>query len=82
MVRTQIQLPDELYERMKRFATARELSMAEVARRGLEDLLRRYPEPESADPEWQIPRTTVGTVQVSLEDLRNVAVEDETNRSR
>lgn len=82
MIRTQIQLPDELYERIKRFAAARELSMAEVARRGLEDLLRRYPEPESTDPEWQIPLTTVGTVQVSLEDLKNIVAEEEANRSR
>jgi hypothetical protein len=36
MTRTQIQLPDELYQRAKAFAAQRELSLAEVTRRGLE----------------------------------------------
>jgi hypothetical protein len=43
MVRTQIQLPDALYERAKQFAADREMSLAELARRGLELLLERYP---------------------------------------
>ena len=44
MTRTQIQLPDELYERAKRFGSARELSLAEMTRRGLEMFLARFPE--------------------------------------
>lgn len=43
MNRTQIQLPDALYERAKAFAAEREISLAEVIRKGLELLLDRYP---------------------------------------
>jgi hypothetical protein len=55
MVKTQIQLPDELYRELKRVAREREMSLAEVLRRGAEILLRRYPEsPESAET-WALP---------------------------
>ena len=43
MTRTQIQLPDSLYERAKQFAAASELSLAEITRRGIELYLERYP---------------------------------------
>ena len=46
MKRTQIQLPDELYQRAKAFAAQRELSLAEVTRRGLELFLDRFPSTE------------------------------------
>ena len=36
MIRTQIQLPDQLFEQAKRVAGQREISMAELVRRGLE----------------------------------------------
>ena len=36
MTRTQIQIPDVLYGRTKRFAESREISMAEVCRNALE----------------------------------------------
>lgn len=36
MTRTQIQLPDELYQQAKALATDREISLAELVRRGLE----------------------------------------------
>lgn len=39
MTRTQIQLPDELYRRAKEVAEAREVSLAELIRNGLELLL-------------------------------------------
>ena len=43
MVRTQILSPDELYAQAKRVAEAREISMAELVRRGLETILSQYP---------------------------------------
>lgn len=43
MVRTQIQLPDELYKQARRLAKQKEISLAEVVRRGLEQLLSIYP---------------------------------------
>ena len=43
MIRTQVQLPDELYEQARRLAEQKEISLAEVVRRGLEHLLTIYP---------------------------------------
>lgn len=55
MTRTQIQLPDEIHARARKVCEAREISMAELARRGIEYILSVYsPEPE-ANPEWQPP---------------------------
>jgi hypothetical protein len=56
MVRTQIQLPDEVYARARRIADAREISFAELARRGLEYILSVYsPEPEGVQV-WNPPK--------------------------
>jgi hypothetical protein len=48
MVKTQIQLPDELYQRVKQLAEQKEWSLAEAFRRGAELLLQRYPSPQPA----------------------------------
>jgi hypothetical protein len=79
MTRTQIQLPDELYQKAKAFAEARELSLAEVARRGIELFISRYPA-ESAH-EWRLPCVDGGGLKVPLEDLRAIAAEEEATRS-
>ena len=42
MVRTQIQLPDDLYARAKKLCESREISLAEMARRGIEYILSVY----------------------------------------
>ncbi len=82
MTRTQIQLPDALYRRAKRIAAERELSLAEMARRGLELFLERFP-PEGAAPEkWKLPRFDGGGLRVPPSRLREVAHEEETARSR
>jgi hypothetical protein len=47
MVKTQIQMPDDLYARIKELAEKKEWSLAEAFRRGAELLLQRYPAPES-----------------------------------
>ena len=57
MTRTQIQLPDALYDQAKCLAQAREISLAELARRGLEYMLAvsataKLPE----TGEWQLPK--------------------------
>ena len=57
MVRTQIQLPDELYREAKRIAAEQEISLAEVLRRGLEHMQRIYP-PRPNDRPWQPPKPT------------------------
>lgn len=42
MIKTQIQLPDALYQELKRVAREREMSLAEVLRRGAEYITQVY----------------------------------------
>jgi hypothetical protein len=53
MVKTQIQIPDPLYDEAKRVAKEREMSFAEVVRRGIEYIVERYP--PNPDEEWSLP---------------------------
>lgn len=48
MVKTQIQIPDELYRRVKRLAEAQEWTLAETLRRGAELLLASRPLPRTS----------------------------------
>lgn len=57
MTRTQIQLPDETFARAKKVCEAREISMAELARRGIEYILSVYSAPDAnTTSEWQFPK--------------------------
>lgn len=56
MIRTQIQLPDELYREVKRVAAEREVSLAELVRRGLETLLSHFPAHPEARDNWKLPK--------------------------
>jgi hypothetical protein len=53
MIKTQIQVPDELYKKAKEIAKAKEWSMAEVFCRGLEYMARTYPVKPAED--WTLP---------------------------
>ena len=55
MIRTQIQLPDALYQEVKRVAAEREMSLAELVRRGLEMILTRFPAHPEANATWELP---------------------------
>jgi hypothetical protein len=55
MIRTQIQLPDALYQEVKRLAAEREMSLAELVRRGLEMILTRFPAHPEATATWELP---------------------------
>ncbi len=81
MKRTQIQLPDELYQRAKTFAAQRELSLAEVTRRGLELFLDRFPTNEPPRSAWTLPTVDAGGIKVPLETLREIAADDESTRT-
>jgi hypothetical protein len=48
MIRTQISVDDELYEQAKRVARQKGISLAELCRRGLEELVAREP----SDKPW------------------------------
>ena len=82
MTRTQIQLPDELYERAKAFAAKRELSLAEITRRGLELFLDRFPESGGSELKWQLPKVNGGGIKVPLARLRELAADEQSSRSR
>ncbi len=56
MVRTQIQIPDKLYGELKRICSERELSLAEIARRGLEYMVKVCPPVgDAGTPKWELP---------------------------
>ena len=55
MKRTQIQLPDPLYEEVKRVARARDWSITEVLRQGAEHIVRLYPADKLDGARWQAP---------------------------
>ncbi len=74
MVRTQVQIPDELYAKAKRLAEQREISLAELARRGLEYMLSVYPTTEGLVPNWQPPQPRhLGWKGLSDEELKEEA---------
>jgi hypothetical protein len=77
MVRTQIQLPDEIYRRAKKIAKKKEISLAEVTRRGIELFLDRYPEETTPRPSWKIPTADPGKIKVFLHSLKDFAQVDE-----
>jgi hypothetical protein len=55
MVRTQIQLPEETYARAKKLCEAREIPLAELARRGIDYILSVYSPETVANRAWQPP---------------------------
>ena len=56
MIETQVQIPDELFERAKQVATSCEWSFAEIVRRGLEQMVIRYPvSNDAASSRWKLP---------------------------
>lgn len=59
MIKTQVQIPDELFRRAKQVAAAKEWSFAELVRRGLEQMTLRHPADLGGDEKaaggWQLP---------------------------
>ncbi len=54
MIKTQVQLPDQLYHKAKAIAEQREWSLAEVVRRGIEYMAIAYPVHETTGG-WELP---------------------------
>ena len=71
MTRTQIQLPDDTFARAKKLCEAREISLAELARRGIEYILSVYaPEPD-ANRQWEPPKPkNLGWKGLSHEEIK------------
>lgn len=77
MTKTQIQLPDDLYRRVKQFSAEREWSLAETFRRAVEMFCDRYPS-EPVKPEaWELPAPRdLGWRGLTAEQLHEVALDD------
>ena len=76
MIRTQIQLPDELYGHLKKVAERQELSLAEIIRRAAESYLRRFPEDMPPKGQWKL----AGPFDLGLRpdaDLENLRYDQE-----
>lgn len=74
MTRVQIQLPDDLHGRARRLADAKEISFAELARRGLELMLAQTPEPEELEMQWAPPTVAgLGWKGLSHGEIRDAA---------
>lgn len=55
MLRAQIQLPEPLFNQIKRIAAQRDWSLAEFVRRGMEAYLQTCPEPANTGGQWALP---------------------------
>ena len=80
MVKTQIQLPEELYGALKGLAARQEWSLAETLRRGAEQILQQYPPsggPAASAAVWQPPVSSkCGWNGLSATDLKAALAAD------
>lgn len=77
MIKTQIQLPDELYRQVKQLAEAKQWSLAETLRRGAELLLNIYPDARHRGEPWSPPKPRrLGWQGLSHEEVRSAGLDD------
>jgi hypothetical protein len=77
MVKTQIQLPDDLYHDLKRLAQSREWSLAETLRRAAEQFLARYPGATPKTAPWNMPAPrSLGWRGLTHAEIRAAALDD------
>jgi hypothetical protein len=76
MIKTQVQLPDELCRTAKAIAAQREWSLAEVIRRGLEHMATAYSVSKTASP-WKLPVLKAEQFISHFDDLDFKAVSEE-----
>ena len=77
MKRTQIQLPDSLYDRLKKLARSQETTLSEIIRRAAEYLLAVKPEAADSRSEWRVPDPeNLGCFLVEEPDWKLQANED------
>jgi hypothetical protein len=55
MIRTQVQIPDDLYGAAKRLSVRMEISLTELVRRGLEYMVSVFPASGAPPAEWVLP---------------------------
>lgn len=70
MIRTQIQLPDDIYAKSKALSKQRQISLAELTRRGLEYMISVYSE-ETPRETWTLPEPrSLGWRNLNDEELK------------
>ncbi len=55
MIRTQIQFPEPLYQRLKEIAERQDWSLSEVMRKAAEHFVARFPEEPAPKEAWRFP---------------------------
>jgi len=77
MIKTQVQIPDELFHRAKQLAEEKEWSFAEVVRRGLEQITQINPPGRRPSSDWRLPKAAaMGLPLVSEEEWTALSHED------
>lgn len=75
MVRTQVQIPEVLHERVRAIAEAHEWTFSEAMRRAAEMLVRTYPSEVATEGAWSVPTAKVGKVLAPYDRFRELANE-------
>ncbi len=60
MIRTQIQFPEPLYQRLKDIADRQDCSLSEVMRKAAEHFVARFPEDPQPKKVWRFPTLDCG----------------------
>ena len=77
MIKTQIQIPDYLYDETKRIASDYEMSFAEVVRRGIERIVTEY-RPKARVKNWRPPKPrNLGCYPLTDAQLKQLAQDEE-----
>ncbi len=77
MKRTQVQIPDPLYEDVRRIAERRDWSVSEVFRRAVEEYVAEVPE-LGEEGGWVLPKPReMGEPRVAPDQWRDLLADDE-----
>jgi len=80
MIRAQIQLPEDLYREAKRLCEEREMSLAELARRGVEHMVIVLNRSRKGTP-WHPPEPqSLGWSGLTDEEIKRIAQEGDTGQ--
>lgn len=75
MIKTQVQIPDDLFLNAKKTAELKEWSFAEITRRGLEYMVETHS--QHPQKEWTLPSPiNLGSRAVSPQELKRIAQEE------
>ena len=77
MIKTQIQLPEELHGELKSLAKRKQWSLAETLRRAGESFLQQYPIPYRGSKEWYPPVSEqAGWMGLDADTLKEAAMDE------